>query len=75
MRIIAPTRLVLMLQVIIGTGIGCLSWIPLLFFTSLGDSWADWEKLWVPLTIWGVAIAFFLSHRSPEKKDIDFRIM
>jgi len=75
MKIIAPTRLAVLLYVVVGTGIGCLSWIPVLFFTSMGDSFGEWEKLWVPLILWGVAITFFLLHRSPDKKSIEFRIM
>jgi len=75
MKIIAPTKLVVLLYVVVGTGIGTLSWIPLLFFTSMGDSWPDWMKLGMPLALWGVAVIFFVLHRTPDKKSIEFRIL
>lgn len=47
----------------------------LLFFTtSLGNWMPDWFKISAPICLWIVTMAFFIIHRTPDKKGVEYRI-
>jgi hypothetical protein len=67
-RVKLATTIIATLGVV--NAIGCL----LLFKTSLGDGFQPVFKIGVPLFSWAVGSIFFLAHRTPDHKDVEFRI-
>jgi hypothetical protein len=38
----------------------------LLFNTGMGDGMPDALKLWAPIVLWFITLAFFFAHRTPD---------
>jgi len=46
----------------------------LLFETSMGDRMPDWFKVLAPIFVWVVTVGFFIMHRTPDKKGVEYKI-
>jgi hypothetical protein len=63
----------LILEMAAEGAIPCGILMLLLFYTGLGDTVPEVMKLWAPIGIWLIGIAFFIAHRTPEGY-VEFKI-
>lgn len=64
----------LILEMAAGGAFSCLVIMALLFETSLGNGMPDWLKLAIPICAWVVGVIFFIMHRTPDKKGVEYKI-
>jgi hypothetical protein len=56
----------LIIEVLVTTTTVAGVFLLLMFFTKVGTIFPDFLKLWAPIGIWVVTVAFYLMHRTPD---------
>lgn len=64
----------LILEMAVGGALPCIVLMLLHFHTSLGDGMPDWLKLLSPIGLWIIGVVFFILHRTPDKKGVEYKV-
>lgn len=66
MRVSSRKGWALIVEMLITTTLVACVFLFLMFYSRLGTMFPDFLKLWAPIGVWIVTVAFFLMHRTPD---------
>ncbi len=64
----------LILEIAFGAIVPCLILMAVLFESSIGEYMPNWMRIGAPILIWATGVIFFIAHRTPDKKNVEFKV-